>query len=287
MNNETRLRSIGYKSVDRRREEIEALLSRCSQEQRPFEIGLYFNDPSSHDLMEQSLLENNILLNTHIDHRRLSVFALDVHDTVPHLRRQIELSLKWGADYGINHLSAFPLPCRKEYQTSLHTKLTKQLRLLNNICREYQFPIYLENTYHELGFYKQIFESIIVHKFDYLHCCFDFGHAKIWSTQPLTAWLGFLENLKRQHKKIHFHWHTNSGLSDEHLSFLEAEWLDIIKADSYTAPMTTFEALELIDRKFPESRKLMEVPGQEAIENLRLVVEEITQIRLQRHSRSA
>jgi hypothetical protein len=287
MNNETRLRTIGYKVVDRRRDEIETLLPICSQEQRPFEIGLYFNDPSSHDLIEQSLPENNILLNTHIDHRRLNVFALDVHDTIPHLKRQIELSLKWGADYGINHLSAFPLPRRKEYQASLHKKLTKQLRLLNNICREYQFPIYLENTYHELDFYKHIFDLIIEHQFDYLHCCFDFGHAKIWSTQPLTAWLAFLENLKRRRKKIHFHWHTNSGLSDEHLSFLEAEWLDIIKADSYTLPMTTFEALELIDRNFPESRKLMEVPAQEAIENLRLVVEEITQIRLQRPPRSA
>ncbi|MES9831171.1 MAG: hypothetical protein ABW139_02925 [Candidatus Thiodiazotropha sp. DIVDIV] len=277
-----RIKSIGFKVVDRRRDEIEPLLLRCQRELRPLEIGLYFNDPSSHDLIEQALPDKNVLLNTHIDHRRLNVFALDVYDTGPHLRRQIELSLKWGADYGINHLSAFPFPRREEAQTELHEKLSKQLSLLNSICREYQFPIYLENTYHELDLYRQTFRAIRENQFDYLHFCFDFGHAKIWSAKPLTDWLKFLEELKRDNKKIHFHLHTNRGLSDEHLSFIEAEWLDIIKADSYTSPMNSFEAIEQIDQQFPESRKLMEVPPQEAIENLRAVADEIDQIRRKR-----
>ena len=280
MNTETR--TIGYKVVDRRRDEVESLLIRSMQEQRPFEIGLYFNDPATHDLIEQFLPDNNLLLNTHIDHRRLNVFALDNHDTVPQLKRQIELSLSWGADYGINHLSAFTLSRRPEYQASLHQRLIKQLRLLNSICREYRFPIYIENTYHELGFYQQIFESILEHRLDYLHFCFDFGHAKVWSSEPLTRWLAFLSDLKKRDKKIHFHLHTNRGLSDEHLSFLEAEWLGIIETDSYTNPYNTFEAVELIDREFPESRKLMEVPPQEAVENLRMISEEIDRIR--RHS---
>jgi hypothetical protein len=284
---ETRLRSLGYKVVDRRRDEIEPLLRRCQQEQRPFEIGLYFNDPSSHDLIEQILPDDRVILNTHIDHRRLSAFALNKHDTVPHIRRQIELSLKWGADYAINHFSSFPLSRRDEFRPALLTKLTKQLQLLNSICREYHFPIYLENTYHDLDFYRMVFKSILDHHLDYLHFCFDFGHAKIWSSKRLSEWLEFLLELTREKRKIHFHLHTNRGLQDEHLSFIEAEWLDIIKPDSFTDPLNSFEAIELIDEQFPDSRKLMEVPASEAFENLHRVADEVSQIRLLKQPRSA
>ncbi|MEJ2619399.1 MAG: hypothetical protein P8163_03885 [Candidatus Thiodiazotropha sp.] len=45
-------------------------------------------------------------------------------------------------------------------------------------------------------------------------------------------------------KGIHFHLHANRGLSDDHLSFIEAEWLDIIKADRYTAPLKSLEAIK-------------------------------------------
>ncbi|MEW8382336.1 MAG: hypothetical protein AB2704_10840, partial [Candidatus Thiodiazotropha taylori] len=91
-----------------------------------------------------------------------------------------------GADYGINHLSAFTLSRREAYQSALMDKLTEQLHLLNGVCRKHDFPIYLENTYHDLNFYQLIFKSIIENQFDYLHCCFDFGHAKVWSNQSLS-----------------------------------------------------------------------------------------------------
>ncbi|MCG8488027.1 MAG: sugar phosphate isomerase/epimerase [Chromatiales bacterium] len=287
MKSETRISSIGHKIVDRRREEIEPLLVSCRQQHRPIEIGLYFNDPSCHEFIEMWLPDDQVILNTHLDHRKLSVFSLDEHENVPLLQRQIELSLNWGADYGINHVSAFPLSRREEYQPALMDKLTRRLHLLNSICRKHHFPVYLENTYHDLNFYKQLFKSIIDNHFDYLHCCFDIGHAKVWSNQPLSEWLGFLEALKKAGKRIHFHLHANRGLSDEHLSFIEAEWLDIIKADSFTAPLNSFEAIEMIDTRFPDCRKLMEVPTHEAIENLHKVAEEIERIRQSKQLRRA
>ncbi|MCG7927872.1 MAG: hypothetical protein JAY67_20325, partial [Candidatus Thiodiazotropha taylori] len=100
-------------------------------------------------------------------------------------------------------------------------------------------------------------------------------------------WLDFLEVVRIAGKKLHFHLHTNRGLSDEHLSFIEAEWLDIIKADSFTFPLNSFEAIERIDSRFADSRKLMEVPTHEAVENLRKVVEEIERIRQLKQLRSA
>ncbi|MCG7990891.1 MAG: hypothetical protein JAY99_06960 [Candidatus Thiodiazotropha lotti] len=287
MKSEIPIRSIGHKTVDRRREEIEPLLVSCRQQHRPIEIGLYFNDPSCHEFIEKRLAEQQLMLNTHLDHRKLSVFSLDEHENVPLLQRQIELSQNWGADYGINHLSAFSLSRREAYQPALMDKLTEQLHLLNSICRKHRFPIYLENTYHDLSFYRQVFNSIIENQFDYLHCCFDFGHAKVWSNQTLSEWLDFLETLKNAGKRLHFHLHTNRGLSDEHLSFIEAEWLDIIKADSFTTPLNSFEAIELIDSRFADSRKLMEVPTHEAVENLHKVVEEIERIRQSKQLRSA
>jgi hypothetical protein len=273
------INSIGHKIVDRRRDEIEPLLTCCRQQQIPLEIGLYFNDPSCHQFIETWLADDQLRLNTHLDHRKLSVFTLEEYDSVPLLQRQIELSLKWGADYGINHISAFPLSRRETFQPALMEKLARQLRMLNSICRKHHFPIFLENTYHDLHFYKQVFSLIIDNHFNYLHCCFDFGHAKVWSDQTLSEWLSFLMELQNAGKQIHFHLHANRGLSDEHLSFIEAEWLDIVKADSFTTPLNSFEAIELIDTQFPDSRKLMEVPTHEAIENLQKVTQEVEQIR--------
>ncbi|MCG7929227.1 MAG: hypothetical protein JAZ20_00995 [Candidatus Thiodiazotropha weberae] len=287
MKSEKTISSIGHKVVDRRREEIEPLLASCRQQNRPIEIGLYFNDPSCHEFIEMWLAEHQLMLNTHLDHRKLSVFSLDEHENVPLLQRQIELSQNWGADYGINHISAFSLSRRESYQPALLDKLTRQLHLLNSICRKHRFPIYLENTYHDLNFYRQVFNSIIENRFDYLHGCFDFGHAKVWSNQPLSEWLDFLETLKNAGKRLHFHLHANRGLSDEHLSFIEAEWLNIIKADSFTTPLNSFEAIELIDSRFSDSRKVMEVPIHEAMENLHKVVEEIERIRQSKQPRSA
>ncbi|MGD9165030.1 MAG: hypothetical protein PVF13_09760, partial [Chromatiales bacterium] len=157
-------------------------------------------------------------------------------------------------------------------------KLIKHLRILNRLCREYRFPIYIENTYHDIDFYQWLFLALKREALDHIHFCFDFGHAKIWSLQPLRAWYDFLVELKRVGKRLHFHLHTNRGLSDEHLSFLEAEWMELCNMDEYTAPWNSFEALSLLEQRFPDARKVMEVPTSEARENLQRVIEEIDRI---------
>ncbi len=273
---------LGFKVFDRRRDEVEPLLLQAIDEKRPLEIGLYFHDPATHDLLNTLLPESDCRLNTHFDHRRLSVFALDDPDLVPLLRRQFEHSLQWGASYAINHLSAFSLGRRGEYQSALEQRLIQPLRLLNRLSREYRLPVHIENTYHELDLYRRIFHAIEREGLDQLHFCFDFGHAKIWSGSPLVEWLDFLNKLQALGHRLHYHLHTNRGLSDEHLSFLEAEWMDCCEADGYTAPWNSFEALAAIEERFPEARKVMEVPPAEAGENLRRVIEEIDRIRERR-----
>ena len=273
------LDTFGFKAVDRIKDEVEPLLLQAMREHRPFEVGLYYHDPATHDCLDSLLPQSGIALNTHIDHRRLSVFAMNDTDLIDRLRRQIELSLQWGADYGINHLAPFPLSRRPEHQDALFMRLMSHLRTINRVCREYRFPIYIENTYHEVDLYRRIFSAVVQEKLEYIHFCFDFGHAKVWSVQPLKVWIEFMLELDRSGRRLHFHLHTNRGLSDEHLSFLEAEWMDICGVDDYTAPWNTFEALSVLDNNFPTARKLMEVPPGEAHENLQRVIEEITRIR--------
>ena len=268
-------RQWGYKVFDRRRDEVEPLLLKALEDGRALEIGLYAHDPATHDFLDAVLPGSGCLLNTHLDHRRLNIFALDDDDLIPVLRRQIENSLRWGASYAINHLSAFTLTPRPENQQALEQKLTNHLRILNRLCREYNFPIHIENTYHEIEFYRRIMLNIQRHGLDQLHFCFDFGHAKVWSLRPLRAWFDFLSELERSGMRLHFHLHTNRGLSDEHLSFLDAEWIGLCELDEYTAPWNSFEALAMLEQRFPEARKVMEVQPSEARENLQRVLEAI------------
>jgi hypothetical protein len=265
----------GYKVFDRRRDEVEPLLLQALEDGRALEVGLYYHDPATHDCLNSLLPESGALLNTHLDHRRLNVFSLDDSDLTALLRRQVETSLQWDAGYAINHLSAFRLTSRPEYQEALEQKLMAHLRLINRLSQEYAFPIYIENTYHDIDLYRRIFQAINREKLNQLHFCFDFGHAKVWSQKPLGDWMEFLTELERGGRRLHFHLHTNHGLSDEHLSFLQADWLELCKIDEYTAPWNSFEALSILEQRFPDARKLMEVPPGEARENLHHVLEKI------------
>jgi hypothetical protein len=267
----------GYKVFDRLRDEVEPLLLQALEDGRSLEVGLYYHDPATHDCLNSLLPQGETLLNTHLDHRRLNVFALDDDDDdlIALLRRQVETSLQWGASYAINHLSAFTLTPRPEYQEALEQKLITHLRLLNRLSHEYAFPIHIENTYHDIDLYRRMFLSINRENLDHLHFCFDFGHAKVWSQSPLVAWMDFLGELEGSGQRLHFHLHTNHGLSDEHLSFLQAEWLELCNIDEYTAPWNSFEALSILEQRFPDARKVMEVPPGEARENLHLVIEKI------------
>ncbi|MES9993679.1 MAG: hypothetical protein ABW098_17150 [Candidatus Thiodiazotropha sp.] len=274
MNSSTTYPNWGYKVFDRRLNEVEPLLLQALEEGRSLEVGLYFHDPATHDCLNRELPASGCRLNTHLDHRRLNLFALDDSDLVDLLRRQIENSLHWGASYGINHLSAFTLTRRPEMQPALEQKLLQHLQILNRVCKEYCFPIYIENTYHDIDLYRRIFLAINRENLDQLHFCFDFGHAKVWSMHPLHAWFDFLADLERSGKRLHFHLHTNRGLSDEHLSFIEAEWMEICNIDEYTAPWNSFEALSILEQRFPHARKVMEVPPGEARENLQRVIQQ-------------
>ena len=269
--------NFGFKVVDRNRTEVEPIMLSALQQHVPFEVGLYFQDPATHDMLNTELRDSGLALNTHLDHHRLSIFDLQGEEA--YLRRQIETSMQWGASYAIDHIAKAVMSPRRSHRKALMERLLTNLRLMNRVCREYDFPIYLENTYHGLSFYQTIFTAILQHGLDYIHVCFDLGHAKVWSTEPLWNWLAFLDELCADGLELHFHLHANNGLADEHLSFQEAERLGLTAADHFTAPWDSFEALSVLDQRFPRARKVFEVPPAQALENQERVSEWITRLR--------
>lgn len=271
------LSNFGFKVVDRNRAEVEPILRSALAQQIPLEVGLYFQDAAAHEMLNTELRDSGLAVNTHLDHHRLSIF--DLGDQEAYLRQQIETSLAWGASYAIDHISKVVMSPRTSNRAALLERLLVNLEQMNRICREYDFPVYLENTYHGLNFYHHIFSTISHNDLDYLHACFDFGHAKVWSNEPLSDWLAFLDELRTDGFDLHFHLHANRGLADEHLSFPEAERMGATAADDYTTPWNSFAALAVIEQRFPNARKVFEVPSSQAFENYQRVSEQIMRIR--------
>lgn len=269
--------NFGYKVVDRYHAEVETVLNSAKRHFLPLEVGLYYQDAATHELLHAELPDCALLLNTHLDHHCLNIFNL--HEQQQLLYSQIETSLEWGASYAITHVSSFLMTPRPAHRKQLMKRLYANMRLLNRICSEYHFPVHIENSYHGIDFYRRLFGIIRHSGFDYIHGCFDLGHAKVWSTEPLREWLDFLDELYAGGTDLHFHLHANHGLSDDHLSFLEAERSGLTVSDHYTAPWDYYEAISIIDERYQHARKVFEVPPAEAVENLRMVAGRIARLR--------
>lgn len=272
--------NIGFKIVDKDLEAVKSIVHAAIEQKRPLEVGLYFSEPKALALLDDLFGNNDILLNAHLDHRRVNVFSVQKNEKL--LREQIETVLEWGGDYAVNHISHFPMTVRLERHGDMMDRLKTNLDFVNAICREYRFPIHIENTFHGLEFYKAIFQAIIDNDWEYLHCCFDIGHAKVWSTSTLSEWLAFLRQLARQGIRHHFHLHANSGLMDEHLSLTEAERRGFTEPDCFTEQWDYFESLRRIAREFFEERKIFEVPMEEAQENLEYALSRLGSAEAQR-----
>jgi sugar phosphate isomerase/epimerase len=268
------MQNFGYKIVDLDAAAIEPIVLDSLNSGCPLEIGLYFANFSARQLLADLLDDQkHNTINTHLNHHKINVF--NANETMNHLRQQIELSLSLRSTYSITHISRFPLPTKVSRRKPLTEKLLANLQRIERLCREYHYPVFIENTYHSLTFYRRLFKLIKFAGLKHIHFCFDIGHAKVWSGANLGEWLAFLQELRDNNTLIHFHLHANRGLNDEHLSFVQAESLGITGADEFTEKWDYFTALNEIDWRFPESRKVFEVAANEAIENLAFIKERL------------
>jgi sugar phosphate isomerase/epimerase len=250
---------FGFKIVERSRSEIEPLVDRAVRGRLPLEVGLYFGDREALDFLSARLSGAGLPLAVHLDHRQLSVF--DLHSREPLLREQLAIAARLRAEYVITHLSPYPMTRRPEHRKAMLDKLYTDLRSTGRMCAEYGLDVHIENTYEDLDFYRRLFRGLVASGIEQIHFCFDLGHAKVWSTDCLEEWLGFLEDLVNEGLRLHFHLHANRGLSDEHLSFVTAERLGITSPDSYTSGVDYFQCLIQIAERFPRANKVFEVPA--------------------------
>ena len=268
------LNNFGYKTVDRWSDEYRLLFDAVKAEGRPLEVGLYASDVDFVERFNDSMQGLDVDVYAHLDHRQVNFFKAPKIEKL--LLEQITRCKDFGAQYAITHAAAYPLATRNSYSEKVLKRLEGSIRFVNEVAEQNSFPIYLENTFHDLDFYKSLFSIILKQQCTHIHCCFDIGHAKVWSNQTLSEWMAFLLDLSAEGLSIHFHLHANSGVTDEHLSLQSAESKGYTEPDEFTGDRDLFEAIGEIHNSFPNSPKIFEVPPHQARENISLLMERLT-----------
>lgn len=260
------MRTFGFKIVEQSRQAIEPVVARALADRRPIEVGLYYGDPEALDLLLERLPGSGLPVGVHLDHRRLSILDLELRES--QLREQLELAARLGASQVVTHLSPCPMTRRPDLRKAMVDKVLAGLGCALDLCARYRLRLHLENTYHDLAFYRRLLEAVAARGCEGVHFCFDIGHAKVWSIEPLADWLGLLSDLADEGARLHLHLHANRGLNDDHLSFLAADRLGVLRADAFTGGVGYYQALAEIADRFPTASKVFEVPVLEAEDNL-------------------
>ena len=262
--------NFGYKVVDRSKTEVQPIIAAALQNGRPIEVGLFFLDASTQSYLQAELVDSSVPVNTHLDHNVYNVFSIS--GKLDGLRTQLERALSLGSAYSILHVAAGVMTSRRATWPKLMERLGDHLEAIEQVCTELDHCVYVENTFHSIPFYEAFFLEANARGLKRIHQCFDIGHAKVWSDEPLAEWLDFLDKQQRQDRRMHFHLHANQGFNDDHLSFVEADRRGIIAADAYLGEWDYFSALKQIGERFPSSRKVFEVPPEHALSNMDLVL---------------
>ena len=278
------LQRFGYKFTDTDHPELESILTSAERERCPIEIGLYHSHPRAIGLLTEALAESELPINTHLDHNQYSIFGIS--ERLDDLARQIERAQALGSTYSITHLATTPLGQRAKVRRELVDGLVRELRLVNALCCALDHRIHVENTFHDLDLYQELFAAIANEQLEQIHCCFDIGHAKVWSTRPFSHWLEWLKDVEEAGFSLHMHLHANGGIKDEHLSFVEADARGLDAPDEYM-PEGPYWALAQLGAAHPEARKVYEVKPAYAVRNRHHTQAHIQRLRAIKETRSA
>jgi hypothetical protein len=161
-------------------------------------------------------------------------------------------------------MAKYPMTNQAGYWDKMIDEVTKRMLRVEEICKEVEFGVYIENTFESIKFYKAVFEKL--QNTNWLNFCFDLGHAKVWSGNSYEEWMIFLSELKQMGFKIHFHLHANHGLIDEHLSILEID--ENYGNDGVFSDKTYKQMFYEIITTYKQEIKIFEVKPDIAIENI-------------------
>jgi sugar phosphate isomerase/epimerase len=270
------MQGFGFKVVDRDADAIGPVIEQALTMGRPIEVGLYFDDAPAVALMDRLLGSADIPVNTHLDHSRLNVLGFE--RSRDGFAPAIERSQRLGARYSVTHLADYPLSPRASMREELLATIERHMAALDALCGALDHAIHIENTFHELALYREVFARVTERGLGRIHFCFDIGHAKVWSNDTLGDWVAFLLELRERGIRLHFHLHQNHGLSDEHLSFVEVDASGLNRADAYTGGRPYLEWIARLAELFPESRKVFEVDANLAVANLDFVMDQLGRI---------
>jgi hypothetical protein len=265
------MHNFGFKVVDKDPELLGPVIDYAIRHGRPVEVGLYFGDPQALELLEQKLFNAPIAVNAHTDYDRLTVFNL--HHNLDLLEDHLRLAKTLlGSAYSVLHIASLPMTLRSARRPDLMKLLLDNLERAEELCVTHDYRLHLENVFHPVPFYRELFDGIHARDLSHSHFCFDVGHAKVWSGESLDEWLQFIEELAAMGFGLHCHLHANQGFTDEHLSMAEVEALGICGPDAYYNAYGYPAAFWAIQDRFPTAVKVFEVGTERAIANLEAVV---------------
>lgn len=260
------MHKFGFKIVDKSPSQLGPILDYAIAHQRPVEVGLYFGDVATRELLEQRLASRPVPVNAHTNHDRFHAFNL--HQTLDLLEAHICAARAFGSAYSVLHAANLPLTQRVSKRSGLMALLLDNLERAEALCARHDYRLHVENIYHPLSFYRELFDGILARGLSRIHFCFDIGHAKVWSGETLDDWLAFADQLVSRGIRLHFHLHANAGLTDEHLSLAEARTAGICGPDGYFNNYGYPGAYLIIGRRFPDAVKVFEVKAGQAIANI-------------------
>lgn len=263
------MHNFGFKIVDKNAQALDPILEYAVAHGRPVEVGLYFAEPDALGLFEQRLGGVGLPVNAHTNHQLCNVFNL--HHTQRVLAEHIRTARRFGAGYSVLHTANLPMTLNPARRPALMNLLLDNLARAEELGEQHDYRLFLENVYHPLSFYRDLFAGIQARGFRRIHFCFDIGHAKVWSGDTLDDWLEFMDELAEARIDLHCHLHANQGFTDEHLSLGEAVDLGIEGPDGYYNPYGYPGAFWVLERRFPRSVKVFEVKPEHALGNLRAV----------------
>lgn len=263
------MHNFGFKIVDKDPHLIAPILDYAAAHERPLEVGLYFGDAEARELIARMLAGASVPVSAHTDHGRFHAFNLDT--TLDQLEDHIQAARALGSRYSVLHASLLPMTTRRGRQPALRGRLLDNLERAEALCEKLDYRLHLENVFHSLPFYRDLFDGVLGRGLRRIHFCFDIGHAKIWSEDTLEDWLDFMDELVDADLALHCHLHANRGFHDEHLAMAEVDALGIGQADGYYNPYGYPGAFWVIEQRFPEAVKVFEVKPELALANLETV----------------
>lgn len=136
-------------------------------------------------------------------------FTKEIRDiSLTKLKKILEIAKKWQSKVIVVHFNFY----HNYYKAYFKKWLENATNFFSNLIKEGDTPlIALENIseptpYVVLKLMEKINSDKIIH-------CFDFGHHNVFGLIPFEEWLFYL----RPKKFIHFHFHDNHGMNDDHL----------------------------------------------------------------------